>query len=102
MIEVISSILDAEKKAGDIAESAARKAKEIKADGETAAEKITSDAITFAEMKRKAALAEAEKLAAEEYIKIVAEGESVAKQTVNAAYAKKAEAEKFLLDKITG
>ena len=72
MVEIISSILEAEKKADGIIEIASEKAKKIKAEGDAQSEKIVSASIGVFKISRSKKLREAEKRAEAEYEKVLA------------------------------
>ena len=100
MIEVISSILEAERRAQEIIDAATVEAKKTRADGEAYADKIVSDAIALMNVKRKSAAVSANKDAETIFCEIVSDGDKASKEKVNAAYSKKERAEKFVIDKI--
>lgn len=92
MDNVISSILEAEKKADEIIASAAEKAKNIILEGESAAEKIRETAVWSFKAQKKGALLSAEKKASEEYNRIIETGKNKAQDVYTAAVKKSAKA----------
>lgn len=102
MNDVISSILEAEKKADENILKAQEKAKiEIKnADSES--ERITSVAISTFKLKRKKALKKAEEDAEKKYNDIILEGDSKTTKIVEEAKPKVGEAIDAIVKEILG
>ncbi len=78
MDKIISSILDAEKKADEITDLLTEKAKDIVLSAEEKAEKIRESAILSSKAQKKKAIFSANEKAEEEYIKKINEGEKIA------------------------
>ena len=74
MNEIISSILEAEKKAEEIVKMSAEKAKAIKQSADEEGEKIKNGAIAVFKLHRTAEIKSAEKRAASEYDAIIESG----------------------------
>ena len=85
MDEVISSILEAEKKADSLVVEAQDNAKKAVLAADTEGERIKANAVESFKIHRKAALADAEKRGETEYAKIIARGEKRAKEVEAAA-----------------
>ncbi len=83
MIEVIASILDAEKKADEIVKSSVEKSKAVKQTADIDGEKIKNGTVAVFKLHRASALKEAEKRASVEYDKILAEGKTSAEKILS-------------------
>lgn len=71
MTDIISSILEAEKKADEIIKSASEKSKKVRAEGDAQAEKIMNTAIYVFKVSRAKKIQDAEKDADKRYAEII-------------------------------
>lgn len=100
MIEIISSILEAEKKADEIVDSANKESQKIRSDGDTLADKKIAEATSLARIKRKNKLDEAGKMADSTYNEIVKKTTVDADKMINDAHANLKQAEQYILDRV--
>ena len=102
MEEIITSILEAERRADDIVKNATDNAKNILIYAENNADEIREKAIVDFKAHRKDVLASAEKDAEALYYKKIAEGEGAAKELILSVEGKKTAAAEKILKKIIG
>ncbi|MBQ9513931.1 MAG: hypothetical protein IJR66_02985 [Clostridia bacterium] len=102
MDEVISSIIEAEKKADEMVKNSLDNAKKANISAEKEAEEIKDKAIASFKLHRKTVLADAEKTANEKYEARLSEGEKTAKNISNKAEEKIKELAIELVNEITG
>ncbi len=100
MIEIISSILEAEKKADEIVEAATKKAAEITLSGDSAADAIRENAVTSFKIKRKYGLIKAKEQSEKIYADKIEAGKKSAEDFYNSVYVREDEIAERLLRKI--
>ncbi len=100
MQEVISSILQAEKKAEEILEKATQEAKAQRLSGDAEAEKIRAKAIDSFKAHRVSVLEKAESDAQAEYDKTVKQGKEQSAKRVGLARENLLKAADYLVDKV--
>lgn len=100
MLEVISSILDAEKQADLIVKQAEEKSKALLLSSESKAEDIKADAIQSFKTEREEKTRDAEIRAQAEYNKIVNDGNDLAQQLKERVSDKVASAVDFVINNI--
>ena len=102
MEEIITSILEAERRADDVVKNAVDNAKNILIYAENNADEIREKAVADFKAHRKEVLSAAEKEADELYLKKIAEGNAAAEKLVASVKDKKSAAAEKLLNKIIG
>lgn len=102
MDEIISSILDAEKKAEEILKNSTETAKSIILEGEGKAEDIKSDAIATLRAQKKQIIIDAELEAEKRYQEIVLKGSKEADEIIESANSNVDKACDFIVKEILG
>ncbi len=101
MQDIISSILDAEKKAEELLDNAYATAKAKRLEGESVAEAIRADAIDAFKLRRTEEIVKAEKNAAEEYDKVVQKGAVDSRGIIEKAQANLGKAADYIVIGVT-
>lgn len=102
MVDAISSILEAEKKADQILKENNEQVKKIILDAEDVSEKIKERAIVSFKLHKKSRIKEAEKNAEEEYTKVIEEGNIKISNMIKSAEKKESSIIETIVYKVLG